>query len=192
MNLRRMGTKIIHDVLKTFDNATHIFSYVYELNIYMGILECIIITHSIKQISEANPDPSVKNVLLLFLIHVTNSKKDYGAVIQPDPVESSKGESRFWFLGPVLEKQQINPSSSSSPNVGIDEYLSYQFETKEDFHIIQWWKNHSLKFPILARIAKDILEIPASTFAYESSFSVCKTVLDEKRPRCAPQSIKMC
>ncbi|KAL2937407.1 putative AC transposase, partial [Bienertia sinuspersici] len=27
--------KIIHDVLETFDNATHIFSYVYEPNIHM-------------------------------------------------------------------------------------------------------------------------------------------------------------
>ncbi|KAL2902138.1 putative AC9 transposase [Bienertia sinuspersici] len=61
-------------------------------------------------------------------------------------------------------------SSSSSPsNVGIDEYLSYQFD---DFHIIQWWKNHSSKFPVFARITKDILAIPASTIASESAFSV--------------------
>ncbi|KAL2934630.1 putative AC transposase [Bienertia sinuspersici] len=33
--------KTVHDVLETFDNATHIFSYVYEPNIHMMILECI-------------------------------------------------------------------------------------------------------------------------------------------------------
>ncbi|KAL2900307.1 Zinc finger BED domain-containing protein RICESLEEPER 3 [Bienertia sinuspersici] len=33
--------KIIHDVIETFDNATHIFSYVYEPNIHIVILECI-------------------------------------------------------------------------------------------------------------------------------------------------------
>ncbi|KAL2944006.1 putative AC transposase [Bienertia sinuspersici] len=43
--------KIIHDVLETFDNATHIFSY---------------------QTSLANPDPSVKNVL--DNMKVSNSK----------------------------------------------------------------------------------------------------------------------
>ncbi|KAL2896859.1 putative AC transposase [Bienertia sinuspersici] len=30
---------IIHDILETFDNATHIFSYVYAPNIYKVILE---------------------------------------------------------------------------------------------------------------------------------------------------------
>ncbi|KAL2905394.1 putative AC transposase [Bienertia sinuspersici] len=85
---------IIHDVLETFDQATKIFSYVYEPNINMVILECIKIIHSIKETSEANPDPSVKNVLdsmkkngmlilqnfllfmafVLFLMQVSNSK----------------------------------------------------------------------------------------------------------------------
>ncbi|KAL2900295.1 hypothetical protein RDABS01_025377 [Bienertia sinuspersici] len=55
--------KIIHDVLETFDNATHIFSYVYEPSIHMVILVCIKIICTIKQTSQANLDPSVKNLL---------------------------------------------------------------------------------------------------------------------------------
>ncbi|KAL2906266.1 putative AC transposase, partial [Bienertia sinuspersici] len=55
--------KIIHDVLEAFDNATNIFSYVYESNIHMVILECLKIIHSIRQTSLDNPDPSVKSVL---------------------------------------------------------------------------------------------------------------------------------
>ncbi|KAL2925156.1 putative AC transposase [Bienertia sinuspersici] len=42
--------KIVHNVLETFDNATQIFSYVYEPNIHM-------------QTSQANLDPSIKNLL---------------------------------------------------------------------------------------------------------------------------------
>ncbi|KAL2944260.1 putative AC transposase, partial [Bienertia sinuspersici] len=189
--------KIIHDVLETFDNATHIFSYVYEPNIHMVILECIKIICSIKQTSQANPDPSVKNVLdnmkmliLMFLIILCD---DYGVVIQPDPIRSSKGKSRFEFPGPVLKKQRPNSSSSSptsSSNVGIDEYLSYQFETEEDFHIIQWWKNHSYKFSFLTRITKDILAILASTIASESAFSAGRRVLDEKRSHLCSKTIE--
>ncbi|KAL2896441.1 Zinc finger BED domain-containing protein RICESLEEPER 2, partial [Bienertia sinuspersici] len=190
-------SKIIHDILETFDNATHIFSYVYEPSIHMVILECIKIICTIKQISQANPDPSVKDLLdnmkvewcayfnefsLIYVIatildlgvklqgvsfdvsyYVNNCKlilerlcEDYGAVIQPQPIGSSMDGS--------------GPSSSSSSNVGINEHLSHQFETEEDFHIIQWWKNHSLKSSVLARIANDILAIPASTIASESSF----------------------
>ncbi|KAL2902124.1 putative AC transposase [Bienertia sinuspersici] len=51
--------KIIHDVLEFFDHATNIFSYVYEPNIHMVILECIKIVHSIKETSKANPDVTV-------------------------------------------------------------------------------------------------------------------------------------
>ncbi|KAL2927578.1 putative AC9 transposase [Bienertia sinuspersici] len=51
----------------------------------------------------------------------------------------------------------------------------------EDFHIIQWWKNHSSNFPVLARIAKDILAIPSSTISPESAFSAGRRVLDEKK-----------
>ncbi|KAL2904106.1 putative AC9 transposase, partial [Bienertia sinuspersici] len=68
----------------------------------------------------------------------------------------------------------------------------YQHETEEVFNIIQWWKNHSSKFPVLARIAKDILTIPASTIASESAFSAGRKVLDEKRSRFSSVSIEMC
>ncbi|KAL2898471.1 Zinc finger BED domain-containing protein RICESLEEPER 2, partial [Bienertia sinuspersici] len=234
--------KIIHDVPETFNNATHIFSYVYEPNTHMVILECIKIICTIKQTSLANPDPSVKRLLenmkvkwcayftefppiyaigaildpgvklegltnlLTFYYqqldinfdvpyYVNNCKRilerlceDFGAVIQPQPVGSSMGASRFGILGPVLKNQRPNglgssstsSSSSSSSNIGIGEYLTYQFETEETFHIIHWWKNHSSKFPVLARIAKDILVIPASTIASESAFSAGRRVIDEK------------
>ncbi|KAL2894319.1 Zinc finger BED domain-containing protein RICESLEEPER 2 [Bienertia sinuspersici] len=98
--------------------------------------------------------------------------EDYGAIIQPQPVGSSMGASRFGILGPVLKNSRPDWSGSSSSssslpssNIGIGEYLPYQFETEENFHIIQWWKNHSSKFPVLERIVKDILEIPASTIS---------------------------
>ncbi|KAL2903766.1 putative AC transposase, partial [Bienertia sinuspersici] len=152
--------KYIHDVLETFDNATHIFSYVYEPNIHMVILECVKIICTIKQTSQANPDPSVKNLLdnmkvngvkLEGLTHLltfyydqlgvsfdvpyyVNKRKiiierlceDYGAMIQPQPVGSSMGTSRFGILGPVLKKQRpdgLGSSSSSSSSI-IVSYLS--------------------------------------------------------------------
>ncbi|KAL2933057.1 putative AC9 transposase, partial [Bienertia sinuspersici] len=57
---------------------------------------------------------------------------------------------------------------------------------------IQWWKNHSSKYPVLARIAKDILAIPSLTIAFESTFSAGRRVLDEKRSRLSSESIEMC
>ncbi|KAL2941791.1 putative AC9 transposase [Bienertia sinuspersici] len=50
--------KIIHDALETFDKATHIFSYVYEPNVHMVILECIKVICTIEQTSLSNPNSS--------------------------------------------------------------------------------------------------------------------------------------
>ncbi|KAL2921591.1 putative AC transposase, partial [Bienertia sinuspersici] len=230
--------KIVHDVLETFDNATHIFSYIYEPNIHMVILECIKIICTIKQTSLANPgaavkrlldnmkvkwcayftefppiyaiaaiiDPGVKlegltNLLTFYYqqldaqidvpYDLNNCKRilerlceDYGAVIQPQPVRSSMDASRFGILGPMGQGHHHHHHHQS--NIGIGECLTYQFETEENFPIIQWRKNHSSKFHVLARIAKDILAIPASTIASESAF------LDEKRSRLSSESIEMC
>ncbi|KAL2901508.1 putative AC transposase, partial [Bienertia sinuspersici] len=194
--------KIVHDVLETFDNATHIFSYVYEPNIHMVILECIKIIFTIKQTSLANPGPSIKRLLdnvkvkwcayfaeyppIYVIVAILDPSvkleeslcEDYGAVIQLQPVRSSM--------------DGLASSSPSSLNIVIGEYLTYQFETEENFHIIQWWKNHSSKFPVLARIAKYILAIPASTIASKSAFSAGRRVLDEKRSRLSSKSIEMC
>ncbi|KAL2922191.1 AP-3 complex subunit mu-2 [Bienertia sinuspersici] len=54
---------IIHDILETIDDAIHTFSYVYEPNIHMVILECIKIICTIKETSMAYLDPSVKDLL---------------------------------------------------------------------------------------------------------------------------------
>ncbi|KAL2892719.1 putative AC transposase, partial [Bienertia sinuspersici] len=179
--------KIVHDVLKTFDNATHIFSYFYEPNIHTVILECIKIICTIKQTSLANPGATVKRLLdnmkVKWCAYFTEFPpiyviaaildpgvkleerlcEDYGAVIQPQSVGSFKGASRFGILGPVLKKSRpdgpgSSSSSSSSTNIGIGEYLTYQFETEEKFHIIQWWKNHFSKFPVLAELQRISLQ----------------------------------
>ncbi|KAL2898285.1 putative AC transposase [Bienertia sinuspersici] len=64
--------KIVHNVLETFDNATHIFSYVYKSNIHMVILECIKDICTIKQTSLANLGAVIKR--LLDNMKVSNSK----------------------------------------------------------------------------------------------------------------------
>ncbi|KAL2921172.1 Ribosomal RNA large subunit methyltransferase K/L, partial [Bienertia sinuspersici] len=124
--------KIVHDVLETFDNATHIFSYVYEPNIHT-VKWCAYFTEfpPIYAIA-AILDPGVKlegltNLLTFYYqqldvqfdvpYYVNNCKRilerlceEYGAVIQPQPVGSSMGASRFGILGPVLKKSRPDGS----------------------------------------------------------------------------------
>ena len=41
-----------------------------------------------------------------------------------------------------------------------------------NFDILAWWKMKSGKYPILARMSRDILAVPISTVASEAAFSV--------------------
>ncbi|KAL2905832.1 putative AC transposase, partial [Bienertia sinuspersici] len=73
--------KIIHDILETFDNATHIFSYVYEPNI-----------HTVKWCAYFTEFPPIYAIAALLDLGVEREERlceDYGAVIQPQPVGSS-------------------------------------------------------------------------------------------------------
>ena len=71
--------------------------------------------------------------------------------------------------------------------------MNYDFDIDiDDYDILKWWVKASPKFPVLARIAKDILAVLASTVTSESAFSAGRRILDEKRSRLVPESIKLC
>ena len=71
--------------------------------------------------------------------------------------------------------------------------MNYDFDIDtDDYHILKWWAKASSRFPILAKIAKNILAISASIIASESVFSAGRRILDEKRSRLTPESIKLC
>ena len=64
----------------------------------------------------------------------------------------------------------------------FDRYLMEDVEkTSANFDILNWWKVNSIKFPILAKIAQDVLAIPITTVASESAFSTRGRVLDPFR-----------
>ena len=48
-----------------------------------------------------------------------------------------------------------------------------------DFKILNWWKVHTPRYPILSMMASDILGTPMSTVAPEPAFNVGGRVLDE-------------
>jgi hypothetical protein len=51
----------------------------------------------------------------------------------------------------------------------------------DEFDILNWWKVNAPKYPILARIVKDVLAVPISTVASESTFSTSGRVLSSVR-----------
>lgn len=74
----------------------------------------------------------------------------------------------------------------------VDRYLGDPMENDhENFHLLEWWKINGVhKYPILARIVRDVLAIPVSTIASESCFSTSGRVIDPYRASLSPKMVE--
>ena len=78
----------------------------------------------------------------------------------------------------------------------FDIYLTTSFEigdvtgTGANFNVLDWWKQHTKQFPILALIGKDLFASPVSTVAVEQGFSAGGSILDETRSNMSLESLE--
>ena len=59
----------------------------------------------------------------------------------------------------------------------------------EGFDILLWWKTNQAQFPLLAKVARSILCIPASSAESERVFSAASNIVTEKRTRILPKNL---
>lgn len=74
--------------------------------------------------------------------------------------------------------------TSQSQNVksDLDKYLEEPlFPRNIDFNILNWWKVHTPRYPVLSMMARNILGIPMSKVSLDSVFDTGDRVLDEYR-----------
>ncbi|XP_025703409.1 zinc finger BED domain-containing protein RICESLEEPER 2-like [Arachis hypogaea] len=93
------------------------------------------------------------------------------------------------MLNIVREKEAIHLTKSEL-EVYLDESAYIPEGNSKSFNALEWWKNNSLKFKVLSKMAADILAIPVSTVALESSFSAGGRIIDEYRSRLNQESIE--
>ena len=60
-----------------------------------------------------------------------------------------------------------------------------------DFDAIGWWKANSLKFRVLSKMASEILSIPITTVASESTFSAGGRVIDQYRSSLGTDTVEV-
>ncbi|KZV18122.1 hypothetical protein F511_25448 [Dorcoceras hygrometricum] len=74
----------------------------------------------------------------------------------------------------------------------LDYYLEESLLPRNigDFDILCWWKTNGIKYPILHNIVKDVLAIPVTTVASESTFSTGGRVLSVHRNRLHPKTVE--
>ena len=53
----------------------------------------------------------------------------------------------------------------------------------EEEYLLNWWRSHSFDYPTLAKAAKEILAVPASSAPAERIFSKTKLLATEKRTK---------
>ncbi|KAL0283408.1 UNVERIFIED_CONTAM: putative AC transposase [Sesamum angustifolium] len=73
----------------------------------------------------------------------------------------------------------------------LEKYLGEDVEMHRDkFDILNWWKVNTQRFPILSKMARDVLAVPVSTVASESAFSTGGRVLDAFRSSLSPKIVQ--
>jgi len=65
------------------------------------------------------------------------------------------------------------------------------YDVRLKFSALDWWKANTSKYPILSKVAKDILSTPISTVTLESTFSAGGGVIDPYRASLSTKTVQM-
>jgi hypothetical protein len=106
----------------------------------------------------------------------------------------STARSRYWDHVRITDVIQ---STKSDLDIYLEEdaYIGEKDDSGEDidneFEALAWWKFNALKYRILSKMAKDILAVPITTVASESSFSAGGRVIDPHRASLKIETVQM-
>ncbi|GJW23573.1 zinc finger BED domain-containing protein RICESLEEPER 2-like protein [Tanacetum coccineum] len=99
------------------------------------------------------------------------------------------------FATRTYQKKARNDPTMSSE---YEQYLKADFVSHlhpkdfATFDVLGFWKAKENQFPVLSRMAMDILSVQASSVASESAFSTSGRLLTIRRTRLTPESLEMC
>jgi hypothetical protein len=86
-----------------------------------------------------------------------------------------------------LSSTEANPSKSELL-IYLDE-MNVNLADKE-FDLLSWWKVNSHRFPVVSRMAKKFLTVPATSVPSESTFSTGGRTLDDYRSSLSPSMVE--
>ena len=74
----------------------------------------------------------------------------------------------------------------------LQKYLNERLKEDEvGDDVLGWWKIHGPRYPVVARMACDVLAVPVSMVASESTFSAGRRTLDSFRTLLTPKVIDL-
>ena len=91
------------------------------------------------------------------------------------------------IMSMLREKEVVSPIKSE-----LQDYLDegIYVPNTNSFSALDWWRNNNMKYRILSKMAVDILAIPISTVASESTFIAGGRVIDEFRSKLNEESVE--
>ena len=139
---------------------------------------------------------------LCSMYEVYAEKAGTNVVRPPNPIytSSSTDDIDLWSYVSThrtTQSQQLVGSSSSSSSlpysndtpVELGRYFAHDVlsmldeEERKNFDILKWWRQHQRSYPILSKMARDLLTPPVSTVASEAAFSISGRILSDIRSR---------
>nr|GEV42870.1 zinc finger BED domain-containing protein RICESLEEPER 2-like [Tanacetum cinerariifolium] len=89
--------------------------------------------------------------------------------------EQGAHTSRLWKGKPLLGRNVKGLTE-------LDKYLNEEsLQNADGLDLLKWWKNFSGRFPILSKIAKDVLALPITAVRLETCYSTDSDVLNDFR-----------
>ncbi|GKC72086.1 zinc finger BED domain-containing protein RICESLEEPER 2-like protein [Tanacetum coccineum] len=195
-------------LLEVFNNATKVLSGVYYPTSPLVLQQIVFMTTKLTEYefegAALNPCFNVHGVEFLIESistdlelfddsYATKAKKWFN-----DSFEEVTGNKRItllrWLKDHKNKKARSDPSLSSE----YERYVHSDFVTMlqttefETFNVLGFWKAKETMFPVLSRMAMDILSVQATLVASESAFSTSGWVLSIRRTRLTPASLEMC
>jgi hypothetical protein len=86
----------------------------------------------------------------------------------------------------------LSETSLETTKNELDKYLGEENESllNKKFDVLLWWKLNAHRYPVVAKMAKNFLTIPATSVSSESTFSTGGRVLDDYRSSLKPAMVE--
>lgn len=118
---------------------------------------------------------------------ICSTMVDQGSALPGSSLPSTSNDTRDRLKG--FDKFLHETSQSQSAISDLDKYLEEPvFPRTCDFNILNWWKVHTPRYPILSMMARDVLGTPMSTIGSELAFNTGGRVLDQCRSSLNPDT----
>ena len=124
-------------------------------------------------------------------MHFTNEASSLNTM-QSDSILGKRSFDEIEDCENLWEKHVLQAPLKRSCKFKVDVYLEEErfIMDEQNFSILAWWSANSGKYPILSRIARDLLAVPISTVPSESAFSMGGKVVSPQRSRLHPATVE--